>query len=85
MVKFIPTNTTIITQELAYQFIDELFHFYELPEDIVIDRDSKFSSVFWTRLFKNLKTNLSMISFDHPQSNRQTKQVNKIIEDMLQA
>ena len=32
---FIPTKTTITTQALAYLFVDELFHFYELLMGIV--------------------------------------------------
>ena len=46
MVRFIVAKTTITTPELAYQFVDELFHFYGLPMDIMSDRDPKFTSDF---------------------------------------
>jgi hypothetical protein len=85
LARFIPTRTTIKAQELAYQFVNELFRFYSLPMDIVSDRDSKFTSDFWTQVFRKLETNLSMSSTDHPQSDRQTERVNQIIEDMLHA
>jgi hypothetical protein len=85
LARFIPTRTTVKAQELAYQFVNELFRFYGLPMDIVSDRDSKFTSDFWTQVFKKLETNLSMSSTDHPQSDGQTERVNQIIEDMLRA
>ena len=85
MAKFIATKTTVTAPELAYQFIDELFRFYGLPMDIVSDRDPKFTSDFWTQVFKKLETTLSMSSTDHPQSDGQTERVNQIIEDMLRA
>ena len=46
MVRFIVAKTTITTPELTYQFVDELFHFYGLPMDIMNDRDPKFTSDF---------------------------------------
>ena len=49
------------------------------------DRDPKFTSDFWTQVFKKLKTTLSMSSTDHPQSYGHTELVNQIIEDMLRA
>ena len=53
--------------------------------DIVSDRDPKFTSDFWTQVFKKLETTLSMSSTDHPQFDGQTERVNQIIEDMLRA
>ena len=85
MARFIATKTTVTAPELAYQFVDELFRFYGLPMDIVSDRDPKFTSDFWTQVFKKLETTLSMSSTDHPQSDGQTERVNQIIEDMLRA
>ena len=73
MARFIGTKTTVITPELAYQFVDELFRFYGLPKDIVNDQDPKFTINFWTQVFKKLETTLSMSSTDHPQSDRQNK------------
>ena len=83
MARFIAIKTTVTTPKLAYQFVDELFRFYGLPMDIVSDRDPKFTSDFWTQVFKKLETTLSMSSTDHPQSDGQTERVNQIVEDML--
>ena len=75
LARFIPTKTMVTAQQLAYQFVDDLFRFYGLPMDIVSDRDSKFTSDFWTHVFKKLETTLSMSSADHPQSDGQTERV----------
>ena len=48
LARFIPTTTTVTAQQLPYQFVDELFRFYGLSMDIFSDRDSKFTSDFWT-------------------------------------
>ena len=43
-----------------------------LPMEIVSNRDPKFTSDFWTQVFKKLETTLSMSSMNHPQSDGQT-------------
>ena len=53
--------------------------------DIVSGQDPKFTSEFWTQVFKKLETTLSMSSMDHPQFDGQTKRVNQIIKDRLGA
>ena len=70
---------------MAYQFVDELFRFYGLPMDIMSDRDPKFTSDFWTQVFKKLQATFSMSSTYHPHSDGQIERVNQIIEDMLRA
>ena len=66
MARFIPSKSTVTTQDLAYQFVTELFRFYGLPMDIVSYRDPKFTSDFWTHVFKKLETTLGMSFTDHP-------------------
>ena len=60
-----------------------LYWLYDLPTDIVLDRDRKFDSHFWREVFKKLDTTLSMKITDHPQSDGQTKRVNQVLKDML--
>ncbi|KAL2252782.1 UNVERIFIED_CONTAM: Transposon Tf2-12 polyprotein [Sesamum indicum] len=47
------------------------------------DRDSRFTGVFWTELFKILGTKLSMSSSYHPQSDGQTERFNSMLEEYL--
>ncbi|KAL0409742.1 UNVERIFIED_CONTAM: Transposon Tf2-11 polyprotein [Sesamum radiatum] len=54
-----------------------------LPKDIVSDRDSRFTGVFWTDLFKILGSKLSMSSSYHPQSDGQMERFNSMLEEYL--
>ena len=85
MARFIPTKSTITAKQLAIKFIKHLYSLYGLPMEIVSDRDSKFTSTFWSEVMQKLQTTLSLSSSDHPQSDGQTERVNQILEDMLRA
>ena len=85
MARFIPTKCDVKTPKLARLFVENLYQLYGLPVDIVSDRDRKFNSHFWREIFKRLDTKLSMSIVEHPQTDGQTKRVNQILEDMLQA
>jgi hypothetical protein len=54
-----------------------------IPKKIVLDRDPKFNSNFWKRLFKYFGTNLNLSTTYHLQTNGKTKRVNRVVEDML--
>ena len=45
----------VTTQDLVDQFVNELLRFYELPIDIVGDRDTNFTSDFGRKYLRNLK------------------------------
>jgi hypothetical protein len=49
----------------------------------VSDRDLKFTSNFWKRLFKGFEMNLNFNTAYHPESDGQTKRMNRVIEDIL--
>ena len=50
---------------------------------IVSNRDAKFTSNFWKELFAGLGRELAFSITYHPQTNGQTKRVNRILEDTL--
>ena len=56
---------------------------HNVPKKIVSDRDAKFTSKFWKKLFAGLGIELAFNTTYHPQKNGQTDRVNKILEDML--
>jgi len=61
-------------------------HIYKLrgmPENIISDRDSLFTSVFWKRLHELVGTKLRMSSTYHPQSDGATERSNKTLTQML--
>jgi hypothetical protein len=56
-----------------------------VPDFIVSDRDPRFTSNFWTALWKELGTKLKMSTAYHPQTDGQTERANRTLEDMLRA
>jgi hypothetical protein len=61
----------------------EVAHFHGIPKKILFDRDPKFSSKFWRRLFKGFEMNLNFIITYHPMFDGKTERVNQVIEYML--
>ncbi|KAK3013696.1 hypothetical protein RJ639_008606 [Escallonia herrerae] len=57
--------------------------YWGMPQDIVSDRDSRFTGNFWTELFKLFGSQLSMSLSYHPESDDQTEQFNSMLEEYL--
>ncbi|KAK2971008.1 hypothetical protein RJ640_023440 [Escallonia rubra] len=57
--------------------------YWGMPQDIVSDRDSRFTGNFWTELFKLFGSQLSMSSSYHPESDGQTERFNSMLEEYL--
>ena len=85
MIHIIPTYTTVTAPELASLFFREIVRHHGLPSSIVSDRDPRFTSSFWSELWKRLGTHLAMSTAYHPESDGQTERANRTIEDMLRA
>ena len=62
-----------------------MFRFYGLPEDIVSDRGTQFTSRVWSSLFKCLNVNVSLSSGYHSQSNGQTERLNQELGRFLRS
>ncbi|KAE8988964.1 hypothetical protein PF005_g10747 [Phytophthora fragariae] len=71
--------------DTAELFLDLVFRHHGLPESIVSDRDPRFTSAFWTRLFTLLGTRLLMSTAAHPETDGQTERVNRVLEDVLRS
>jgi hypothetical protein len=56
-----------------------------LPEVIVSDRDPRFTSQVWQDIWQECGTQLAMSSSFHPESNGQTEQHNRVMQEMLRA
>ena len=85
MAHFIPTQKSVTAQGVAELFTTNVFRLHGLPRSMVSDRDPKFTSDFWKKLFERLDVKLSMTTADHPQSNGQTERANGSITQMLRA
>jgi hypothetical protein len=80
---FVPLKTTHKAAKVVDIFMKEVARLHEIPKTIVFDRDPKFTSNFWKRLFKGFRTNLNFSTTYYPESDGQTERVNRVIEYML--
>jgi hypothetical protein len=83
MAHFIPCNKTITCEETTRLFMDNIYKYHGLLDDIISDCGSQFTSKFWQSLFKILKVKVKLISAYHPQTDGQTKRVNQVLEQYL--
>jgi len=67
MAHFIPTKKSATAQETGRLFFTHVFKHHGLPNDIVSDRDPKFTSKFWRALWKRMGTELKMNTSFRPQ------------------
>ncbi|KAK3515285.1 hypothetical protein QTP70_013487 [Hemibagrus guttatus] len=72
--------TAIQTAEALFQHV---FRNFGLPEDIVSDRGSQFTSGVWRSFCKQLGIRISLSSGYHPQSNSQVERLNQEIGRFL--
>lgn len=83
MAHFIPTTTSVTAPEAAKLIFDNVVRLHGLPKEIISDRDSRFTSTFWQSLFSFLNTKLKLSTSFHPQSDGQTENMNRYLEQAL--
>jgi hypothetical protein len=82
---FIPLSHPYTASSVAQLFLDHIFKLHGLPKTIVSDRDRVFTSNFWKELFRLSGTELLLSSAYHPQTDGQTKIMNKGLEGYLRS
>ena len=82
-VHLVPVKTTIKASELAWTYVKEVVRLHGLPDSIVSDRDSKFTSKFWRETHRLLGTKLLMSTAFHPQTDGVTERANRSIAQIL--
>ena len=70
MVHLVCVKTTIRASQLAWLFIKEIVRLHGLPETIVSDCNTKFTSQFWGETHRILGVRLLMSTVFHPQMDR---------------
>ena len=83
MAHFIPTQNTVTAKETAELFLQHIFRYHGLPDNIVSDRDPRFTSHFWKSLHKILGIKLLMSTAEHPQTDGQSEATVKIIQKLI--
>ena len=84
MVHLVPVNTTTKALEITSLYVKEVVCLHGLPDSIVSDRDSKFTSMVWRETHHILGTKLLMSTSFHPQTDGASKLVNSSIGQILQ-
>jgi hypothetical protein len=83
MVHFAATKTAVSAPQLAQIVFNEVVRHHGVPENIISDRDTRFTSRFWKELWRLTGTKLLMSTAYHPQTDGQTERANRTLEDML--
>ena len=83
MAYFVPYKMTITSEDTAKLFIDNIYRYHGLPDDIISDRGFQFVSKFWQSLFKILQVEIKLSSAFHPQIDGQTEWINQVLKQYL--
>ena len=85
MAHFIPCRDTSNAEVVAGIFVDSVVRLHGVPRNFISDRDPKFVSVFWKTVWSLLGTTLLMSTARHPQTDDQTEQTIKTLQQYLRA
>ena len=82
---FLPIQMNYSLDRLAQLYVDEIVRLHGVPTSIVLDKDSRFTSHFWSGVQKALSTRLDFSTSFHPQIDGQSERTIQTLEDMLRA
>lgn len=71
------------SKQVAEVFVKNIVKLHGFPKSIVSDRDKAFTSQFWQQMFKLSGTTINLTIAYHPQSDDQSKALNKCLEMYL--
>jgi hypothetical protein len=83
MSHFIPLPDLPTAEQTADAFLANVFKLHGLPDDLVSDRGSQFTSKFWQQLFHLLGTKVKLSTAFHPETDGQTERINQVVEQYL--
>ena len=83
MAHYIPTHEGVTSEEVARLYLDHVFRIHGLPDSIVSDRGTQFTSGFSRALCKLIGISQNLSTSFHPQTDGQTERVNAILEQYL--
>ena len=63
---FLPMKETFSMERLAKLYVDKVVSLHGVPLSIVSDRDSRFTSHFWTSFHEGMGTRLNLSTAYHP-------------------
>ena len=85
MVRYLPTTKKIDSAALADLFFEEVVLRYGMPDGIVSDRGSVFTSSYWSSLCYHAQMKHRLSTAFHPQTDGLTERTNQALEQYLRA
>jgi hypothetical protein len=82
---FVPCSNMMKPRQLADGFISHIVRPHGLPNSIISDQGSLFTSKFWTYIMEALGTIRNLSTAFHPETDSQMERVNAIMEQYLRA
>ena len=77
-------DDTITAEQTAYLFRKNVFsRGWGIPQKLLSDRDSRFTSAFWDTLTRLLGTRLALSTTAHPQTDSTSEIVHRELNDMI--
>ena len=83
MIHIAPTTKTSTARDIALLFLSKVWALHGMPKRMLHDRDTRFTSNFWTSFFALCGIKQLNSSAFHPQTDGQTERVNRVVEDFL--
>lgn len=84
MARYIAARMDWTAERLAQAFLEHVWRDKGLPDSIVSDRGSLFTSKFWSALCFHLKIKQRLSTAFHPQTDGQTERQNQTLKQYLQ-
>ena len=82
-VHLVPTTVMVTARGIAWLILKEVVRLHGIPESIVSDRDTKFTSIFWKKLHRLMGSKLLMSTMFPPQMDGATERANRSIAQIL--
>ena len=82
---YIPMRTTSAAPEVFHALDQRWMAIFGAPSVIISDRDSKFTSRFWERMWEGLRVELKRSTSFHPQTDGTTERQNRTLVEALKS
>ena len=82
-IKLILCRMTDSAEDTTKLYLRYVYATFGLPTKIILDRDSKFTSMFWSTLIKLLGVRIGITAAFHPQADCQSERTNATVEIVL--